>query len=127
MCLWCKPASFCVCGVDVCWLLNVPATCRCISRTDLLNFTCCHSEIDVLHSMLLLLLLLSYVLFWGLMFIMHVFLYLHLLSTAEHVFVGKFHRNKIIGSSSNSSTSFTETKSLVIVAIVALVVSSLSL
>ena len=25
------------CAVDVCWLLNVPATCECISRTDLLR------------------------------------------------------------------------------------------
>ena len=30
------------------WLLvNVPATCECISGTDLLNFTCCHTEIEV--------------------------------------------------------------------------------
>ena len=33
--------------VVVCWLLNVPATCKCISGTDLLNFTCCHNEIEV--------------------------------------------------------------------------------
>ena len=26
------------------WLLNVPATCECISGTDLHNFTCCHTE-----------------------------------------------------------------------------------
>ena len=32
---------------DVCWLLNVPATCECISGTDLLNFTCCKPEIEV--------------------------------------------------------------------------------
>ena len=32
------PDQFCF------WLLNVPATCECISRTDLLNFTCCHTE-----------------------------------------------------------------------------------
>ena len=31
----------------VCWLLNVPATCQCISGTDLLIFTCCHTEIEV--------------------------------------------------------------------------------
>ena len=31
----------------VCWLLNVPATCyKCISGTDLHNFTCCHTEIE---------------------------------------------------------------------------------
>ena len=30
-----------------CCLLNVPATCECISGTDLLNFTCCHTEIEV--------------------------------------------------------------------------------
>ena len=30
----------------VCWLLNVPATCECISGTDLLNFMCCHTEIE---------------------------------------------------------------------------------
>ena len=29
------------------WLLNVPATCECISGTDLLNLTCCHTEIEV--------------------------------------------------------------------------------
>ena len=29
------------------WLLNVPATCECISGTDLLNFTRCHTEIEV--------------------------------------------------------------------------------
>ena len=29
------------------WLLNVPATCECISGTDLLNFTCCQTEIEV--------------------------------------------------------------------------------
>ena len=30
------------------WLLNVPATCECISGTDLLRqFTCCHTEIEV--------------------------------------------------------------------------------
>ena len=29
------------------WLLNVPATCECISGTDLLNFMCCHTEIEV--------------------------------------------------------------------------------
>ena len=34
-------------GLFVCWLLNVPATCECISGTDLLNFTCCHTEIEV--------------------------------------------------------------------------------
>ena len=33
--------------VVVCWLLNVPATCECISGTDLLSFTCCHTEIEV--------------------------------------------------------------------------------
>ena len=33
---------------DVCWLVaDVPATCECISGTDLLNFMCCHTEIDV--------------------------------------------------------------------------------
>ena len=33
----------------VCWLLNVPATCECVSGTDLLRqfFTCCHTEIEV--------------------------------------------------------------------------------
>ena len=31
----------------VCWLLNVPATCECISGTDLLKFTCYHIEIQV--------------------------------------------------------------------------------
>ena len=29
------------------WLLNVPATCECISGTDLLNFTCYHTDIEV--------------------------------------------------------------------------------
>ena len=30
------------------WLLNVPATCECISATDLIdNFTCCHAETEV--------------------------------------------------------------------------------
>ena len=30
------------------WLLNVPATCECISGTDLLgHFTCCHTEIEI--------------------------------------------------------------------------------
>ena len=29
------------------WLFSVPATCECISGTDLLNFTCCHTEIEV--------------------------------------------------------------------------------
>ena len=29
------------------WLLNVLATCQCISGTDLLNVTCCHTEIEV--------------------------------------------------------------------------------
>ena len=33
--------------VVVCCLLNVQATCECISGTDLLNFTCCHTEIEV--------------------------------------------------------------------------------
>ena len=28
-------------------LLNVPAICECISGTDLLNFTCCHTETEV--------------------------------------------------------------------------------
>ena len=33
--------------VVACWLLNVPATCVCISGTDLLRqFTCCHTEIE---------------------------------------------------------------------------------
>ena len=28
-------------------LLNVPATCKCISRTDLLrHFTCCHTDVE---------------------------------------------------------------------------------
>ena len=31
----------------VCWLLNVPVTSVCISGTDLLNVTCCHTEIEV--------------------------------------------------------------------------------
>ena len=31
----------------VCWLLNVPETCSCISGMDVLNFTCCHTEIEV--------------------------------------------------------------------------------
>ena len=31
-----------------CWLLNVPATCECISLTICSdNFTCCHTEIEV--------------------------------------------------------------------------------
>ena len=30
--------------LSVCWLLNVPATCKCITGTD---FTCCHTEIKV--------------------------------------------------------------------------------
>ena len=39
------------CGAEamqgvVCWLLNVPATCKCISGMDLLNVTCCHTEIE---------------------------------------------------------------------------------
>ena len=45
--------------VVVCWWLNVPATCKCISETDLLNFTCYHTETEVAdqtfhltHSML---------------------------------------------------------------------------
>ena len=29
------------------WLLNVPATCKGISGTDQLNFTCCHTDIEV--------------------------------------------------------------------------------
>ena len=29
------------------WLLSVPATCYCISETDLLHFMCCHTEIEV--------------------------------------------------------------------------------
>ena len=29
------------------WLLNVPATCECISWTNLLDCTCCHTEIEV--------------------------------------------------------------------------------
>ena len=29
------------------WLLHVPATCECISGTDLLNCTCCHAETEV--------------------------------------------------------------------------------
>ena len=29
------------------WLLNIPATCECISGTDLLNLTCCHTEKEV--------------------------------------------------------------------------------
>ena len=28
------------------WLLNVPASCECISGMDLLNFTCCHTETE---------------------------------------------------------------------------------
>ena len=31
----------------VSWLLNVPATCQCISGTDLLMFSCCHTETEV--------------------------------------------------------------------------------
>ena len=34
-------------GLFVGWLLNVPAANECISGTDLLNFTCCHTEIEV--------------------------------------------------------------------------------
>ena len=34
-------------GGGGCWLLNVPATCECISGTNLHNFTCCHTEIEV--------------------------------------------------------------------------------
>ena len=30
-----------------CWLLNVPATCLCISGTDLINFTYWHTETEV--------------------------------------------------------------------------------
>ena len=38
----------CICrGWLVGWLLNVPATCQCTSRTDLLTCTCCHTEIEV--------------------------------------------------------------------------------
>ena len=33
--------------VAVCCVLNVPATCECISGTDFLNFTCCHTEKEV--------------------------------------------------------------------------------
>ena len=39
------------CGFFVCWLLNIPATCKCISWTDLLRqFTCCHTEIEAAHQ-----------------------------------------------------------------------------
>ena len=32
----------------VCWSLNVPETCKCISGTDLhRQFTCCHCEMEV--------------------------------------------------------------------------------
>ena len=31
----------------VCWLLNVRATCECISGTDLLSFMCYHTETEV--------------------------------------------------------------------------------
>ena len=34
-------------GIVVRCLLNVPATCKCISGMDLLSFTCCHTEIEV--------------------------------------------------------------------------------
>ena len=34
-------------GLFVGWLLNVPATCERISGTDLLNYACCHTEIEV--------------------------------------------------------------------------------
>ena len=34
-------------GWFVGWLLNVPATCKCISGADLLNFMCCHTETEV--------------------------------------------------------------------------------
>ena len=33
--------------IVVCRLLTAPAICKCISGTDLLNFTCCHTEIEV--------------------------------------------------------------------------------
>ena len=33
--------------IVVCRLLNVSATSECISGTDLLNFVCCHTEIEV--------------------------------------------------------------------------------
>ena len=33
-------------GVVVCWLLDVPVTGECISGTGLLNFTCCHTEME---------------------------------------------------------------------------------
>ena len=33
-------------GLFVGWLLNVPATCECISGSDLHNFTFCHTEIE---------------------------------------------------------------------------------
>ena len=35
--------------IGVGWLLNVPATCGCISETGICsdNFTCCHTEIEV--------------------------------------------------------------------------------
>ena len=36
--------------VVCCWLLNVPATCECISGTDLLSFTCCHTEIEAANQ-----------------------------------------------------------------------------
>ena len=29
------------------WALNIPATCTCLSGTDLLNSTCCHTETEV--------------------------------------------------------------------------------
>ena len=35
-----------VCLLVAC-LLDVPATCQCISGTDLFNCTCCHTEIEV--------------------------------------------------------------------------------
>ena len=33
-------------GLFVGCLLNAPATCECISGTDLLNFKCCHTEVE---------------------------------------------------------------------------------
>ena len=35
-------------GLFVCWLLNVPTTCKCISGTDLLRqFDVLHTEVEV--------------------------------------------------------------------------------
>ena len=34
-------------GLFVCWLLNIPAACKCISGICSDNCTCCHTEIEI--------------------------------------------------------------------------------